>query len=315
VSRPFRLLEKGIRDPRAIPPYLRRLCGDIRYGFRYRNTPHQKHRIADFIQNDRFSLVILDSCRYDYFSRAVADHIPGKLEKVYTPSTATVNYIQRIWDDYYDITYVTGMPAPTDHAFERRGLEYRPSEHFREFVHVWRSCDGKELGAVPPESMTAAALSRGDDQMIVHYVQPHAPYIGDHRLRDPADDESLLSSLQEIYRKIGRYDLSEKTISDADLRDAYRSNLERALRAVRHLVERVDRPVVVTADHGELLGEDGRYIHGYPKHPLLCEVPWFVVDESVIGTVKSKSEDQGIYSRSEVTEEDIEDQLKALGYV
>ncbi|UCD45743.1 MAG: hypothetical protein JSV27_04460 [Candidatus Bathyarchaeota archaeon] len=36
------------------------------------------------------------------------------------------------------------------------------------------------------------------------------------------------------------------------------------------------RDVAVTADNGELLGEGGRFSHGYGRvEPLLLEVPWF----------------------------------------
>jgi len=100
-----------------------------------------------FIDQDEFIIVILDSCRYDYFQHEINSHLPGKLEKVYTPATATINYVQTIWDGQYDLTYITGIPAPTNYAFERKGLKYRPEEHFSDFVHVWQTCEKKRIGS------------------------------------------------------------------------------------------------------------------------------------------------------------------------
>jgi len=308
------LIKKGIQSPDRVVPYLNKQIHDFKYSFAYRDTPKQKSRIHDLIEREKFALVILDSCRFDYFQQEVYDFLTGELEQVYTPATATINYIQTIWDGQYDLTYITGLSAPTDHAFERKGLDYRPTDHIENFVHVWKLCEEKELGAVPPEAMTKTALQHREDKMVVHYVQPHAPYIGEYRLRDD-EDTTWGDSLQDIYEKIGRYNQKDKIISDEELQRAYRSNLRRVLTSVRKLVEQLDRPVVVTADHGELLGEDGRYIHGSPKHPHLCELPWFTVDSSIIGTSLSDDFESPNHAETEFTSDDVEEQLKNLGYL
>jgi hypothetical protein len=308
------LMKKGIHSPDRIIPYLKNQFENLKYSVAYRHTQKQKKCIHDFIKQDKFALVILDSCRFDYFQREVGDFLSGELERVYSPATATINYIQTIWDGEYDLTYVTGLSAPTDYAFERKDLNYRPTDHIENFVHVWRLCEQKELGAVPPEAMTEAALQYRKDKMVVHYVQPHAPYIGKYRLRDEEDME-WGESLQDIYEKIGRYNREDKTISDEELRKAYRSNLRRVLSSVRELAEQLDRPVAVTADHGEMLGEEGRYIHGGSQHPHLCELPWFTVDRSVVGTSLSEHSESANHTETDFTPDDVEDQLQNLGYL
>jgi hypothetical protein len=55
----------------------------------------------------------------------------------------------------------------------------------------------------------------------------------------------------------------------------YRANLEYVLDSVAVLLENVDGEVLITADHGNLLGEFGLY--GHPDHvPIkaLKRVPW-----------------------------------------
>lgn len=315
-DRAIELLTKGLLSPSEIKPYLERRYSFFNYGASVLNRPHQKRSLHEFIQQDEFAILILDSCRFDYFQQEVDDFLDGDLKAVYTSATATKNYIQIIWDGSYpNLTYLTALSAPTDHTFERDGDDYRPSEHFDNFVHVWQNCENKELGAVPPEKMTKAALRQNDDRMIVHYVQPHAPYIGDYRLREDSDDTTWGESLQDIYEQIGRYDLNDKKISDEELKKAYRSNLRRVLSSVRELVSQLDRPIVVTADHGEMLGEGGRYIHGGSPTEQLCTLPWYEVDESIIGTTSSDNIEQVDQTGSDFTEQDVEEQLKDLGYL
>jgi len=223
--------------------------------------PKQKSKILEFAQNKKFALIILDSCRYDIFSEEVEEFLDGDLEHVYTHKTYTVQYFKETWDgSHQNLTYFTGLSAPTDYAFEQKGIDFTPSKHIGEFVHLWNNCEDKELGAVPPEYMTSAALKNKTPQMVIHYVQPHAPYIGDFRLQGD-NNQDVEGNVNEIYKKIGRYSKKDKEISDSELRRAYRSNLRRVLKAVRQLVINLDRPIVITADHGEMLGENDRYIH------------------------------------------------------
>lgn len=307
------LAKKAIKSPQKIYPYLRKRIDKLRYDVRYRNLMKQKELIHEFVEQDSFALVILDSCRMDYFQDEIDSYLTGDLNRVYTPVTATIDYTRTTWTDYYDLNYVTAMPAPTDHAFERKDLRYRPTDHISDFTHVWRDSQNQELGSVTPEELTEQALQKGGEKMVVHYAQPHAPYIGEKRLRGSENSIEWGESLQEIYKKMGRYNLQDKTIPDEELRAAYRSNLQRVLASVQDLVAHLDRPIVITADHGELLGEDGRYIHGGKRHPHLCEVPWFTVDESIMGDFKKDTDYDS--SSEKVTEQEVEEQLKNLGYM
>ena len=65
------------------------------------------------------------------------------------------------------------------------------------------------------------------------------------------------------------------------LRKAYLENLRLVLEYVAVLVDRAlkinpSAKVIITADHGELLGEEGLFNHGI-DHPLVRIVPWLRV--------------------------------------
>ena len=91
---------------------------------------------------------------------------------------------------------------------------------------------------------------------------------------------------------------------------AYRDNLRAVLDDVELLLSNLDaETVVLTADHGDALGEWGIYDHPVGcLHPAVSKVPW----------VETTAEDTGDYEPSDVREGDetsVEDRLRSLGYV
>jgi hypothetical protein len=288
----------------------------IQYEIKTMFEPKQKPKILDFIKNEKFALIILDSCRYDIFSEEVEEFLEGDLEHVYTHKTYTIQYFKETWDgSHQDLTYFTGLPAPTDYAFKQKGIDFTPSRHIGQFVHLWDDCENKELGAVPPEFITSKVLKNKTPHMIIHYVQPHAPYIGDYRLRDN-NNQDFEENTNEIYEKIGRHSKKDKVISDSELRRAYRSNLQRVLKAVRQLVINLDRPIIITADHGEMLGEKGRYIHGgLPTEDKLCKLPWFKIDSSMLGNEDGTDTVDRDIMNDNFNDQDVHEQLEDLGYM
>ena len=64
---------------------------------------------------------------------------------------------------------------------------------------------------------------------------------------------------------------------------AYIINLKLVLEALQILIQNIltndaEAKIVITSDHGELLGENGKFGHGI-EHPVVREVPWFEVKE------------------------------------
>lgn len=313
IKRTKDLLIKGATSPSKIPHFLNRKRAELAVRVDNREVPSQRARIQQLLEQDEFLLVIFDACRYDSFRDLYHSYYSGDLEQVYTTNTYTKQYQKTMWSGEYDLTYVAGGPVISDRNFELSGDRYRPSEHFDEILDAWDMGYEKELGVTPPEAVTEVALERDAAKMVVHYFQPHAPYIGDVRLRDQYDAsegrskiENRVDSLQCIYERIESGDIPEPT-----LREAYEANLHRVMQAAQPLVAETDHPTVITSDHGELLGEDGRYLHGGLPHPILCELPWLPVDE-----IKGELGDMDpSMAEDETYEKKVKDQLRDLGYL
>lgn len=305
----------GLQEPTRIPSFLRRKVAERRLHRANTDIDRQADRIQELLNADEFLLIIFDACRYDVFAECYEDHYAGDLSKVYSTNTYTKQYLASTWAAQYDLTYVAGGPVIDDRAFDGSDLDYRPSEHFETVVPVWDMGYEKELGVTPPEAVTEAALEQDDARMVVHYFQPHAPYIGEDRIRDgPSGDSTDQDasrtdrdkSLSEIYAMIesGEIDIER-------VRRAYQSNLSRVMAAAKPLVAAASGPTVITSDHGELFGEDGRYMHGGRPHSALCELPWLDIDGSRgdVPDIDPKRDRPG----ESATE--VEDQLESLGYL
>ena len=218
-------------------------------------------------------LVILDACRYDYFQQQ--NTIPGALTSQHVDSSYTIEYMKTYFPDTYPITYVSANPLVNS---KMPLFGYNAPEHFAEIIDVWQFGWDPDLDSVPPSTVTKAALPHlADPRVVVHYIQPHVPYIGATRFPAPATnwapDFAVLEHLHEMMPLPVVVYTQEQTQT---WRRAYRDNLQLALPAVKDLVDCAppNRRIVVSADHGELLGEDGLKYHPGIRHPLLNTVPW-----------------------------------------
>jgi predicted AlkP superfamily pyrophosphatase or phosphodiesterase len=315
------LIIAGLRNPSRIPRFLKRNSMKAYISASNITTPHQDHMINTLLGRDEFVLVILDACRFDTFQRLYTEYFEGNLQKIYNTNTYTMEYLANTWNEEYDLTYISGGPVISDRRFEIAEWDYRPSEHFNKIVDVWNMQYEKELGVTPPEPVTNVALDFDKPKMIVHYFQPHAPYIGEERIRNGEYDyrgdsckernaELAAESMKQIYDKI-----EKDEISDEVLKRAYKSNLERVMSSVKELVSSVDKKVVITSDHGEMLGEGDRYMHGGSPSTSLCSLPWLEVD-NIKGEVQEHS--GGDYIKpdtQDASDEEVQQQLKNLGYL
>ncbi len=164
-------------------------------------------------------------------------------------------------------------------------------------VEVWRECWSEfgtpkvPLGSVHPNDAVTFVLdwlnkNKAPPKLVVHLLQPHAPYIGSVRLPIAAGNlmDGLTSKAHDV-DILGA--LRDGVISWDVVRRAYRANLELvvpyALGLARTLRDMLNGPVIVTSDHGEALGEtagkDGpQWGHAGIPYGLIREVPWYVVE-------------------------------------
>jgi arylsulfatase A-like enzyme len=156
-----------------------------------------------------------------------------------------------------------------------------------------------------PSYVTDRAIAAGraePDRLIVHYFQPHRPFV--HGLVE--EDRDMTIAEERPYETIADGGLNHET-----LYSMYLDNLRVALDSIENLLKNLDaEKVVITADHGELLGELGQYGHflGVP-HPALRKVPWVETSAADHGT-RQPDADPEITRHS-----DVQDQLESLGYI
>ena len=134
---------------------------------------------SNVMDNQWDILVLLDACRYDYFADEFHDYLSGKLESIKSLGTATPEWRnENFTRPYPDVVYVSSNP------YIRNGLKIGKldtSEIFHKVEDIWETDWNNELGTVLPSTITDAAIKACSDykdkRIIVHYLQPHAPYL------------------------------------------------------------------------------------------------------------------------------------------
>jgi hypothetical protein len=101
---------------------------------------------------------------------------------------------------------------------------------------------------------------------------------------------------------------------------AYEATLQRTLAQVTVLLKHLTGKIIITSDHGELLGENRRYAHPYGSlDPTLIEVPWLTIEKAekeihtkeVTAAQKPPTEPTG---KTETEQQELIRKLKSLGY-
>jgi hypothetical protein len=108
--------------------------------------------------------------------------------------------------------------------------------------------------------------------MIVHYMQPHAPFTTHPELQRGRS----ASNWADLTDKSVWMRVKQGDISLTQARKAYYDELRMVLRDVELLLNNIDvETAIITADHGEAMGEHG--IYGHPRGiaiDALRIVPW-----------------------------------------
>jgi hypothetical protein len=243
-------------------------------------------------------LIVLDACRADYFDRVAPN---AGAEAVRAAASCTAGWVRRARPVLSGCLYLTANPVVS------RELEREPGSV--EIVSLWRNLwarlTDRRIPAVHPWAVNGAVLGWHEQgrlngrRIVVHYLQPHSPYVG----RTPLPMARWGPSGNALAAECSRLRRPDAAVREGDLswrlvRRAYRENLRLAWRAARHLAHRLEGQVVVTADHGEVLGEHGgRFGHEcHWEFEELFRVPWLPL--SGVGADPSA----------------VQEKLEALGY-
>lgn len=308
----FSELGSAIRKPRSAIAEINRILSQ---GIDFRNAPLSDEERVDIMSEDWDNLILLDACRFDAF-QDVASDLPGDLKMVKSKASATDEFLRANFLDreLYDTVYVTANPQL--YRIENGIYQVEPiNVSFHKQIDVWQDHWHDEHRTVMPDVVTEAAIDAArqypDKRLIVHYLQPHAPYVGKTGKEElPTEYLDFWASFQN-----GKFDVSLETA-----KNAYIENLELVLPYASELLSVLEGKTVITADHGELLGERDSPIpirrFGHPAHtdlPALVEVPWFVSESGPrreIVTSSPTPEKGDETPDSEV----VKDRLRDLGY-
>lgn len=300
----LRGLRRGVSNPSFFGTELNRLYHRRLYTRSF-NTDG-----VDVVAADWDNLLILDACRYDDFA-ALAD-LPGTLERRESRGTHTVEFLEGNFGgrQLLDAVYVTASP-------QLSRWRDRVDATFHDVINVWQG-DGwdDDHDTVLPETVRDHALAAADrypdKRLLVHFVQPHYPFIGAEDLGGDGlhpDDEQ-----PDVWALLRNGDLD---VPASRVREAYRRNLERALPAVETLCTELRGRTVVTSDHGNMFGERAAPVPvrewGHPPGIYteeLTAVPWLV---DAAETRKDVTAGQAT-ATDDVAEEVVEDRLRQLGY-
>lgn len=249
-------------------------------------------------------LIILDACRIDLLE-SVADEYEfiEDIERMESVGSMSKEWMAKTFtDEYADETSQTAYV--TANVFSEQMLD---ADQFHTLAEVWRDGWDTAAGTVRPRQLTdrTIQLARNEDpdRLIVHYVQPHHPFLDlDDRFDGAAFGPDRSDTVVDALRK-GKIDRDTYW-------QAYQDNLRRALDDVEVLLANIDADrVAITADHGDALGEWGIYDHPVGcLHPAVKDVPW----------VETTASDTGEYIPDEETTQtdtSVEDRLQSLGYL
>ena len=279
-----------------------------RFGTRQHNTDG-----ADIFEDDWDNGVILDACRYDMFARC--SNLPGELSFRRSKGSATPEFLRANVHgrELRDTVYVTSNP-----------MLYREEEsidhQFHDVIQVWKE-DGwdTDSGTVLPETVTEYAIEAAETyphkRLLIHYMQPHYPFIDSRTTYDKAHLTGDGGGGKKVWEQIMTGTLSADR---GKLWRMYEDNLKRVLPSVETIIEELHGRTVVTADHGNMIGERSFPIPikewGHPRGTYtdeLVEVPWLVSSTGSRRTIKRETTTE---ETSGVDSDVVANRLQHLGY-
>jgi hypothetical protein len=278
-----------------------------------------------FLESEWDYCLVLDACRYDVFSEVYDEYLDGTLEKRKSLGSSTPEWAYRTLTGELDIAYFSSNPFINSKGIPLNELkwgascdyEWTATDHLADVIDVWKHGWDDDLGTVPPDSLAESFHDHRDiaderDRTVLHYMQPHAPYLGRGdggkvttiregiKQQDEIDPEpdSLRGAVADKVRPAVESVLERSSLAmkagvwlelgagtaltngtRATAMEYHEENLRIALESIVDLLDDLDGTVVVTADHGEAFGEQGVWEHHIETPiPPLVEVPWLELD-------------------------------------
>lgn len=216
------------------------------------------------------------------------------------------------------IPFINSKKKSKGNLISRKEWEFDAKKHFSKIIDVWNLGWSEQYSTIHPKEVNKYAIASMDvhrkNKFVLHYAQPHEPYIyynkKNNKVREWWREEKtnkfkhrLLSLGQNLIKYIpnelfwnvgnilnqnfglsiplGKGDIYIKHGRKGIIK-GYTEDLKLALNYVKRIANMYPKKkILITADHGERLGEKGRYGHGGDRRPReLVEVPWFEIDNN-----------------------------------
>jgi hypothetical protein len=228
-------------------------------------------------------LIILDGCRADSLNFVIDEFdIDYHWDTIWSTGSQTSEWMKNTFTSSHS-NVAKNTTIVTAHPYSEGGL--KPNQ-LGGLDEVWRTAWDDSLGTVPPRPVTEQAISQAHtaDRLLVHYLQPHYPFIADDA-PDSMDETNLLDGAKsELNENVWWNALKYDRIDRDRVWESYIANLLHVLGDVELLLSNIDaETAVITADHGNCF-EFG--IYGHPSgllHPSIRRVPWVTTTGSNTG--------------------------------
>lgn len=262
------------------------------------------------------TLIVLDACRADLFEEVADFDEFDDYWRVTSAGSMTREWTQRNFAgrSFGDTVYVSSNPYITMLA----------GDAFHDLREVWRDefdqVERTVLPKVVAEAARVASEEYPDKRLVVHFMQPHYPFIDHSELRYQSwsPKEVLDEERGGGEHPHDPWQALELQLVDRNVVwEAYADNLALGLNAALALATSLDGRTVLTSDHGNMIGERAWPIpirfFGHPegiRHPALVDVPWAVIE----GEERRSVTDEGINPVEMAPTETVKDRLRNLGY-
>ena len=176
--------------------------------------------------------------------------------------------------------------------------QFDAKNYFKDVIDVWESGYDERIKGICPHITTDETIKAIDGnhnhRVIAKYWQVHDPYMyysKDKQVKR-AGFENLYAFLGGIIsdemithlrRYLGRTPMNVFSYyyikyGKEGIIKGYTEDLKLTLKCMEKIVDKYpNKNIVITSDHGEHLGEDGRFGHGGRLDKEIIEVPWYEI--------------------------------------
>lgn len=227
-----------------------------------------------FEKTDWDNLIILDACRYDFYNEIVKDDVEYRISL----GSMSKEHLEKTYKERSGLSNIAYISA-NGHFTKNKLKEIIDTQPFGVLYETILNRWDEEKGTVMPDSVRKDAENAEklfpEKRKIIHFNQPHIPYIDYEK---PQKREEIRETA-----KNNAHRLAEKgQIPQSRIAEEYKKNIRLAIKEVNKLIPKLSGKTVITADHGELLGENGLYGHPYGGNAkVLRKVPWHQIKSEI----------------------------------